>query len=484
MAHRSKAPIRHERQSDTMDALKPLIVLGLLGTILYGAYSVVQKGPGNSGPAWQLPGVTSQAGMATDAPPFSPPPAPAVEMPAPVASQQAAPPAAAAPPIAELPAAQAAAFPPPPVASAAPAPLAGPPAFSPPPQAQAAAEPPAAFAAAPAVVAAAPAAGGTLPDQPPTFLNAQSASPPVPETAAASISPPAAAPPASPIEPPAAFAANAAGAATPTAPAALGTQAPAAPAALAAAPAALGAAAATGAAAFATAWTEAHDKLAAARYAEALAALSAWHDDPSLSIEESQRLQDLLGQLAGTVIYSQQDLLLPPHIVAPGETLQAIAAPLAVPWQLLAKINGIDDPARLIPGEHLKVIRGPFDAVVSVSRRQLSLQVAGNYAGSFPVVIGRQIQDRVGASLAVVTIRRGVAEAPSSAPTSPAAQVAYVSGAATKSIALGDGLSIEAAEDPGLIVDSAPQSSLVVSARDLEELIDILGPGSHVLVRQ
>ena len=228
----------------------------------------------------------------------------------------------------------------------------------------------------------------------------------------------------------------------------------------------------------------AHDMLAAGRYAEALAALSVWHDDPSLSIEESQRLEDLLGQLAGTVIYSQQDLLLPPHVVAQGDSLQALASQYTVPWQLLAKINGVDDPARLVPGEHLKMLRGPFDAVVSVSRRRLSLQVAGNYAGTFPVVIGRHVQDRIGSSLAVVDIRRGESPAPSSAPSGPTAQVAFVRSAAAKSIVLGDGLTIEAAEDPAVVADSAPQTSLVVSARDLEELIDILGPGSQVLIRQ
>ncbi|NDC55054.1 MAG: LysM domain-containing protein, partial [Planctomycetia bacterium] len=195
------------------------------------------------------------------------------------------------------------------------------------------------------------------------------------------------------------------------------------------------------AAAFASDWAEAHDKLAAGRYAEALAVLSVWYDDTSLGPEESQRLEHLLGQLAGTVVYSQQDLLLPPHVVAAGETLQSIAAPLGVPWHLLAKINGVDDPARLVPGEQLKVLRGPFDAVVSVSRGRLSLQVGGNYAGSFPVVVGRQVQDRVGSSLAVVDVRRGGAAA------GPAAQVAYLAGTA-KSVALGDGLSIRGGRRP------------------------------------
>jgi hypothetical protein len=129
--------------------------------------------------------------------------------------------------------------------------------------------------------------------------------------------------------------------------------------------------------------------------------------DPSALARLGRRL--LLGQLAGTVIYSQEDLLLPPHVVAPGETLQTIATPLGVSWQLLAKINGVDDPSRLVPGEHLKMLRGPFDAVVSVSRRRLSLQVGGNYAGNFPVVIGRHVQDRIGASLAVSAAFAGLA---------------------------------------------------------------------------
>jgi LysM repeat protein len=212
-----------------------------------------------------------------------------------------------------------------------------------------------------------------------------------------------------------------------------------------------------------------------------LAVLSTWHDDPSLGLEESQRLEDLLGQLAGTVIYSQQDLLLPPHIVQQGETLQSIATPLAVSWQLLAKINGVSDPARLVPGESLKLLRGPFDAVVSVSRRRLSLRVGGNYAGSFPVVVGRQVRDRVGSALPVVAVQDAAAPAPQ--PTA-ATQVAW-SQPGPKSIGLADGLAIEGVIDPATVSDDAiPATSLIVAERDLAELADILGAGSQVLVRQ
>jgi LysM repeat protein len=227
-------------------------------------------------------------------------------------------------------------------------------------------------------------------------------------------------------------------------------------------------------AAFATAWSDAHEKLSASRYAEALTALSVWYDDPSLGLEESHRLEDLLGQLAGTVIYSQQHLLMPPHVVAAGETLQTIAAPLGISAQVLGKINGVSESSPLVPGEQLKVVRGPFDAVVSVSRRRLSLQLRGAYAGSFPVAVGRHFLPRVGSTLAVEEIRR---DAPSSRHIDPRAAV-------RQGIVLADGLVIEAAVDPTAVSDDTAPASLIVSVRDLVELSDILGPGSSVLIRQ
>jgi hypothetical protein len=456
MASRSKPERRPERGNDSMEAIKPLIVLVLFGTILYGAYSVVQKGPS---PA-------SEQSAASDAPPFTPP---AVELsPAPLAaSVPVAPPAAtvvdtpapAAPP---PPAAQPPVIPAPPTAVAAALPVAPPPAIDtgsvlpPPPAAPPAAPPAGVTEAAVAVGAVAGLAAGaaaataaTAAPPPvaspvaPTYLAAESAPPPAQEDVAVTAG--------DGVERPERLAALA-----PPSAASLPPEMPPPPGTL------------PSSAAFATAWSDAHEKLSAGRYAEALTALSVWYDDPSLGLEESHRLEDLLGQLAGTVIYSQQDLLLPPHVVAPGETLPAIAGSLGVSWQLLAKINGVTDPMQLVPGEHLKLIRGPFDAVVSVARRRISLQVGGAYAGSFPVAVGRGFLPRVGSSLPIAEIRRDATAGPGTGPA----------------ILLADGLSIQAADDPAVVADDAAPASLIVSVRDLTELLDILGPGSSVLVRQ
>jgi hypothetical protein len=505
MASRSKPDRRTERGGDSMEALKPLIVLVLFGTILYGGYTVVQKGPSKD---------AGSHASAPEAPAFAPP---AVEVPLPAAqadaTAQAAPPALAPamPPAvapAMPPALAATAAPTAPMVPAPPFPVGQPPsqplaATPPPPPAAAAAAPPTApdtvvasqlptdpavSAGAAGLVAGAAAATGVA-------LAADAATPPAMPGAA----PQAAIPPAAQQTPLAEPAAPASAAPTtylaaesapppaqddvlappavgdagdrpdrlaslpqPQPPASLPPEMPPPPGTL------------PSSAAFATAWADAHEKLTAGRYAEALAALSVWYDDPSLGLEESHRLEDLLGQLAGTVIYSQQDLLLPPHVVAPGETLPAIAASLGVSWQLLAKINGVEDPMQLIPGEHLKVVRGPFDAVVSVARRRVSLQMGGAYAGSFPVMVGREFLPRVGGALPVQEVRRGAAAAGQPGPGSQS----------PPAIVLADGLVIQPADDPAVVSEDAAPTSLTVSARDFAELADILGPGSSVLVRQ
>jgi hypothetical protein len=449
MASRSKPERRPERGNDSMEAIKPLIVLVLFGTILYGAYSVVQKGPSpvapdragmNDAPAFAPPAVELSPQPAASSAVFAPAPTvvatpaqPVPALPAVPLAEPASPPAVVAaspiePPPAAAPTIEAA----PVLAPSSPAPALG--------ATEVAVGTVAGLAVGAAAGAASPPPAAALPVAP-TYLAAESAPPPAQEDVAAGDG----------GQRPERLAALAPPSAT-----SLPPEMPPPPGTL------------PSSTAFATAWADAHEKLSAGRYAEALAALSVWYDDPSLGLEESHRLEDLLGQLAGTVIYSQQDLLLPPHVVAPGETLPAIAGQLGVSWQLLAKINGIGDPMQLVPGEHLKLIRGPFDAVVSVARRRISLQVGGVYAGSFPVVVGRGFLPRVGSSLPIADIRRDASAGPGTGPA----------------IVLADGLSIQAADDPAVVADDAAPGSLVVSVRDLTELLDILGPGSSVLVRQ
>ncbi|MEM6656040.1 MAG: LysM peptidoglycan-binding domain-containing protein, partial [Planctomycetota bacterium] len=93
--------------------------------------------------------------------------------------------------------------------------------------------------------------------------------------------------------------------------------------------------------------------LARNELSRALLLLSSWRGDPTLTAAERQEVDTLLGQLAGSVIYSNDHLLEGPYTVRPGETLETIAQRHGVPWQLLGKINGVADPMAVTPGQTL-----------------------------------------------------------------------------------------------------------------------------------
>jgi lipoprotein-anchoring transpeptidase ErfK/SrfK len=121
---------------------------------------------------------------------------------------------------------------------------------------------------------------------------------------------------------------------------------------------------------------------------EALTTLSLFYNTPEMTSEQREALLARLDYLAGEVVYSPRHLLEQPHRVRQGETLETIAASLNVPWQLLATINQIQDPAAIAPGSELKVLKGPFRAEVNLNRSELTLFLGELYAGRFPIQTG------------------------------------------------------------------------------------------------
>jgi lipoprotein-anchoring transpeptidase ErfK/SrfK len=211
----------------------------------------------------------------------------------------------------------------------------------------------------------------------------------------------------------------------------------------------------------------------------ALEKLSASFDSPSLSADDDRRIMELLDQLAGTVIYSREHLLLPAHTVRPGERLDQIAAQYKTSWELLAKINGIQDPANLSPGTQLKVIPGPFDALVDKSRRRMSVFLDGMYAGSFPIGFGR---DRPAVDGQYVVNGKTPNPAyfgpdlqlPADDPHNPLGE---------RLLDLGNGQVIHGTSEPADLANDDARGCIRLSARDSEDVYDILTPGSQVIIR-
>lgn len=217
-------------------------------------------------------------------------------------------------------------------------------------------------------------------------------------------------------------------------------------------------------------WPAIQGMLDRGELADAHKQLSRWYGDPSLTPTDTERVDTLLSQLAGTVVYSTEHRLGPPHVVKQDETLETIAKQYNVPWQLLAKINSIASPNQVQPGQELKVVRGPFSAVVDLSRNQLTLMVDDRYAGRFPVTVapGQTITDGEW-----VVGKKSVEQAPGRAlllqgnATAPGAQAPVL---------------ILASQT--LPVNASTVSTITLSQQDAEDLTDILSIGSRVVTRR
>ena len=122
-------------------------------------------------------------------------------------------------------------------------------------------------------------------------------------------------------------------------------------------------------------------------------ALSTLSKHYSAKLAEDQRLQMLewLDVLAGKVIYStEHHLQATPYIVKQNDTLETLAQQWQVPSRLIYMINNekITDPAMLLPGTELKVVQGPFNAMLSTDRQELTIFLSDMYAGRFPIEMG------------------------------------------------------------------------------------------------
>ncbi len=196
--------------------------------------------------------------------------------------------------------------------------------------------------------------------------------------------------------------------------------------------------------------------------------LSGWYGDRSLTPEEREEVETLLSQLAGSVVYSPEHRLESPHTVQPDETLETIAQKYDVPWQLLAKINGVPSPSAVTPGQELKVVRGPFSAVVDVERQQLALMVADRYAGKFSV----KTEGQATSDGEWVVTQKQMPQSYGS--TSKQMMLEPAGGGGATALMLG----------PPSDATSATDGAIRVGPSDQEDLFDILSIGSRVIIRR
>lgn len=88
-----------------------------------------------------------------------------------------------------------------------------------------------------------------------------------------------------------------------------------------------------------------------------------------LSAADQATAKQLIADANRELIFSPHrftgDPFVTTHKVLNGESLSQIAFKYEVTWEFLCRINGISDPRRLRAGQTLKIVQGPFSAVVN-----------------------------------------------------------------------------------------------------------------------
>ncbi|MEM9372568.1 MAG: L,D-transpeptidase family protein [Planctomycetota bacterium] len=101
--------------------------------------------------------------------------------------------------------------------------------------------------------------------------------------------------------------------------------------------------------------------------------------DPGLDDAGARLVRDELGEINEQLVFGRLvepgDPMVEEYRVVSGDSLSRIASrrELATHWKLIQRVNGLRDPTRIRLGQSLKLVRGPFHAIVDKSDFRLDV---------------------------------------------------------------------------------------------------------------
>lgn len=168
-----------------------------------------------------------------------------------------------------------------------------------------------------------------------------------------------------------------------------------------------------------------------------------------------------------------------PYLVQPGDTLGSIAQQYKVPWQYLSLLNRVT-PEQLQAGQKLKVLTGPFSAVVDLDEFELTVHAHGWFVRRYPIGIGANGKTPPGEYTIQNKLENPTWYSPDGGqvaaddPSNPLGE--YWLG-------LGEHLGIHGTIDPDSIGQAVSRGCLHLADDDIVEVYQLLGVGSKVTIR-
>ncbi len=224
-------------------------------------------------------------------------------------------------------------------------------------------------------------------------------------------------------------------------------------------------------------------EIAANKYLAAHKALSKLYwDEPQLR----QAIQTRIDTTAKSIYFDPQPHYMPAYEVQPADQIRVFARNYNVPWEYLVRVNRIADPSRIQAGEKLKVIKGPFSAVVDLTDYSLTIHGHGYYVRRYPVGVGKDGTTPIGSFKVVSKLSNPTYYGPDVViqpddPTNPLGE---------RWVGLDDGngqptsYGIHGTIDPGSIGKAESRGCVRLRNEDVAEVYDLLGVGSEVIIRR
>ncbi len=210
-------------------------------------------------------------------------------------------------------------------------------------------------------------------------------------------------------------------------------------------------------------------------YVAAQRELSKWYwRTPDRRSQYRRQLDDL----AKSLYFSPQPLFHEPYLVQPGDQLRVIAQRYKLSWQYLSRLNHVD-PRKLRMGQKLKVVDGPFSALVSLSNFELIVHLNGSFVKSYRVGIGKEGTTPIG----TFTVKNKLED-----PTYFGPDGVVIAAEDPKNplgerwIDIGDSYGIHGTIEPESIGRSESRGCIRMLNSDVEEVYDLLVIGSQVRI--
>ena len=180
------------------------------------------------------------------------------------------------------------------------------------------------------------------------------------------------------------------------------------------------------------------------------------------------------------IFFEPQPHFVEPYVVQPNDRLSSIASKYNLSWEYVAKLNRTE-PRRIQQGQKIKIMKGPFSAVVDLNEFALTIHLQGYFVKRYEVGIGKDGASPVGKFTVLNKVENPQYTGPdgkviaADSPLNPLGE---------RWIDLGDSYGIHGTIEPDSIGKAASRGCVRMREKDVIEVYDFLVKGSEVTIRK